>query len=175
MTTPPLSVPPHPFRWLILLWLGLLANAASVSANTGVRVPEPTSYADSDGVRIAYYETGSGPPLLLINGGPGFPARHFAPLAARLARDFHRRVIRFDQRGIGLSKLTTVSTDTVTLDLMVRDVAALRRHLGITTWTVMGHSFGGINAMAYALREPDAVTALILSAPGGRATTTRSA
>src|SRR5258708_36236794 len=44
---------------------------------------QPSGYAENDGVRVAYYETGRGSPLLLINGGPGFPSQHFGPLAER--------------------------------------------------------------------------------------------
>jgi proline iminopeptidase len=127
----------------------------------------PTGYAPSEGVEIAFYETGAGPPLLLINGGPGFPALHFEPLARRLASELQRRVIRFDQRGTGNSRLEVQSPATLTLELMVEDIEAVRRSLGIGSWTVMGHSFGGVLAMAYGARHPAAVDALILSAPAG--------
>ena len=40
----------------------------------------PSGYARGAGATIAFYETGSGEPLLLVNGGPGFPAQHFGPL-----------------------------------------------------------------------------------------------
>ena len=129
--------------------------------------PQPSGYAESDGVQVAYYETGSGLPLLLINGGPGFPAQHFGPLAHQLASRLQMRVIRFDQRGTGRSTLDVVSNETLSLALMVHDIEALRRSLGIDGWVVMGHSFGAVLAMAYAAEHRTAVRTLILSAPAG--------
>jgi proline iminopeptidase len=127
----------------------------------------PSGHVRSEGAKIAFYETGAGLPLLLINGGPGFPARHFAPLAERLAAERGRRVIRFDQRGTGSSTLEPLSAETLTLAAMVRDIEALRLGLGIDRWSVMGHSFGGVLAMAYAASHPAPVRTLILSAPAG--------
>jgi proline iminopeptidase len=128
---------------------------------------EPDGYASSDGVNIGYYRTGSGPPLLLINGGPGFPASHFGPLATQLAETVNVEVIRFDQRGTGKSTLDDLSPNTLTLDLHVTDMEALRCHLGFRSWKVMGHSFGAILALALASKCPSAVENLILSAPAG--------
>jgi proline iminopeptidase len=128
---------------------------------------EPDGYASSDGVDVAYYRTGRGLPLLLINGGPGFPARHFRPLATQLAEKIGVEVIRFDQRGTGASTLDSLSCDVLTLDLLVADMEALRCHLGFESWIVMGHSFGAILAMALASKHPSTVEKLILSAPAG--------
>ena len=56
---------------------------------------------------------------------------------------------------------------TVNLDTYVSDVEALRAHLQIDKWVVLGHSWGGMLAMAYAARHPDRVRALVLVASGG--------
>jgi proline iminopeptidase len=53
------------------------------------------------------------------------------------------------------------------MELMVRDMEALRKHLNIETWTVMGHSFGGILASYYATLHPERIDKLILSSSGG--------
>ena len=127
----------------------------------------PSGHVRCEGAEIAFYETGSGPPLLLINGGPGFPAQHFAPLVERLASELGRRVIRFDQRGTGNSTLDTLSLETLTLKLMVQDIEALRLAVEVDDWSVMGHSFGAVLAMAYAVDYPAPVRTLILSAPPG--------
>ncbi len=121
--------------------------------------------APSRGVDIHYTIFGEGPPLLILNGGPGFPSTHFGALAQRLAGK--RQAIIFDQRGTGQSRLEELSSETLTLELMLEDIEALRRHLNIERWAVMGHSWGGMYAMSYAARYPERVDRLILSASGG--------
>lgn len=133
--------------------------------SVGVGRAQTTGYAPGDGVDLHYTTFGTGAPLLVLNGGPGFPSRHFHPLAESLAVD--RQVVLFDQRGTGRSTLSALNDSTVTVAAMVDDIEALRRHLGIERWTVMGHSWGGMYAMLYAARHPDRIEALILSASGG--------
>jgi proline iminopeptidase len=130
-------------------------------------VSQPISgYVDVDRAKIFYRIFGEGKPLLLINGGPGFPSNHFVPLAQELSKN-NRQVIIFDQRGTGRSLLPQLDSETVNLKLMIEDIEALRNHLQISNWTLMGHSFGGVLAMSYAVRYPDRVDSIILSASGG--------
>lgn len=134
-------------------------------ASSGWVHGQSTGYAPGDGVDLHYTTFGSGAPLLVLNGGPGFPSRHFYPLAESLA--VGRQVILFDQRGTGRSPRSALNDSTVTVAAMVKDIEAVRRHLGIEQWTVMGHSWGGMYALLYAARHPARVEALILSASGG--------
>lgn len=130
-------------------------------------ISEPISgYVDVDRTKIFYRMFGEGEPLILINGGPGFPSNHFVPLAQELAKN-KRQVIIFDQRGTGRSRLSKLDADTVNMKLMIEDIEALRNHLQISNWTLMGHSFGGVLAMSYAVQYPDRVNSIILSASGG--------
>lgn len=122
-------------------------------------------FAPAGDVRIHYTLRGQGPPLLILNGGPGLPSTHFGPLADALSA--HHRTILFDQRGTGRSTLPRLDGTTITAEAMVADVEAVREHLGIDTWIVMGHSWGGMYAMLYAARHPERVRALLLSASGG--------
>jgi len=124
-------------------------------------------YFTHDGVRIAYRIFGSGAPLFLLNGGPGRSSDTFVPLARRLQAETHRQIIVFDQRGTGRSKLSEMNEKTVSLELMVSDLEALREHLGLAKISLMGHSFGGMYAMAYAVQYPGKIEALILSCSGG--------
>lgn len=113
-----------------------------------------------------HYQTyGSGIPLLIINGGPGMSSEGFIPLARRLAEN-HRTII-YDQRGTGKSTVDAVDGSTITMDLMVEDIEALRMHLGYDEWIVMGHSFGGILAYYYAAKHPERVSGMIQSSSGG--------
>lgn len=124
-------------------------------------------YFDSDGVKIAYRVFGVGTPLIVLNGGPGRSSDSFTYLAERLNEHTQRQIILFDQRGTGRSKLAELNDQTVRLDLMVQDLENLRKHLGINKISLLGHSFGGMYAMAYAAQFPAHVEHLILSCSGG--------
>ncbi len=124
------------------------------------------NYLKRPGLKIAYRVIGSGKPLFLLNGGPGYASHHFLPLARRLAKDY--QVIVFDQRGTGFSELEAgISQETITIELMLEDLEALRDHLGFEAIHLMGHSFGGMYASLYASRYPDRVASMILSHSGG--------
>jgi proline iminopeptidase len=101
-----------------------------------------------------------GVPALLLHGGPG---SGMSPLLRRFFDPSRFRIVSVDQRGAGLS---TPPGDTGhnTTALLLDDLQALRRHLGIARWLVVGGSWGATLALAYALREPEAVHALLLRA-----------
>lgn len=82
----------------------------------------------------------------------------------RLADGF--RLIYYDQRGRGRSA-EGVDLEEVTLASDIQDLDDLRAHLGLDTTAVLGHSWGGVLAMEYAVRHPDRVSHLIImnSAP----------
>ena len=123
------------------------------------------NYTSSKGVKLAYKVFGKkGKPLFLLNGGPGFSSHNFQGLAKKISNN--RRVILFDQRGTGYSEITQKNTSNITLDLMVDDIENLRKHLGYSKISLMGQSFGGIYAMAYAAKYPDKVDKMILSHSG---------
>lgn len=142
----------------------LLANAAAYEARAQEVTPA-CAYASSGEVRIRYCTFGEGPPLLLLNGGPGWSSAHMAPVAERLAQT--HRVVLFDQRGTGMSYVATLDSTSITMAAMVADIEAVRQRLGIDRWAVMGHSFGGMLAMAYIARHAAHVHALVLSASAG--------
>ncbi len=127
------------------------------------RLPRTGSIAVPGG-RMRYHVQGdSGTALLLINGGPGWSSEHMAGVAEVLARSWC--VIRFDQPGTRGSPVS-IAPASVGFDAIVEDIERLRTRLGIRQWAVLGHSFGGMVAMAYAVRHRAAVTRLALSAPG---------
>lgn len=114
---------------------------------------------------LAYRVMGEGPALLIINGGPGMNSDGFQSLAVLLQQDF--KVILFDQRGTGKSILQSTDSTTITMKAMVADMDLLRQHLGLKSWLLLGHSFGGILAAAYAGTFPDNVRGMVLSSSGG--------
>ena len=105
--------------------------------------------------------TGS-PALLYVHGGPGQGSYEFmASQGDRLARTL--RVIGLDQRGVLRSD--PLGTQSLTLDQLVADCAALRKHLEIGRWTVLAHSIGALIAIRYAIRDREHVGRLILDCP----------
>ncbi|MEO6489714.1 MAG: alpha/beta fold hydrolase [Ferruginibacter sp.] len=119
-----------------------------------------------NGDAVIYYKTfGSGKPLLLINGGPGMNSEGFDGIAEKLSAS--NLVITYDQRGTGRSILKKIDNTSITMNLMVEDVEAIRKHLKIEKWIIMGHSFGGMLAAFYATIHPGNISSMILSSSGG--------
>jgi proline iminopeptidase len=77
----------------------------------------------------------------------------------------HFKLIFYDHRCNGRSKGAPV--ETMTWQNLTADAEALRQSLNIDRWAVLGHSFGGMVAMEYALRYPNSLTHLILMDTGG--------
>lgn len=117
-----------------------------------------------DGI-LAYKVHGSGEPLFLLNGGPGYASHHFRDLAKQLSEKY--TVVIFDQRGTGYSTLRETTEVTVNLHKMVADLENLRKHLGYDRVNLLGHSFGGMYASLYAAAYPQHVSKMILSHSGG--------
>jgi proline iminopeptidase len=109
--------------------------------------------------------SGAGVPLMVLNGGPGVSHEYMLVSAVwdTLAR--RRRVIFYDQRGTGHSPPLTKG-QSCTLADQIADLHALRAHLGFKRMDILGHSWGGILAMAYAARHPDQVEHLIICDSG---------
>ncbi len=170
------------------LWVGLLVAAilavAVIVPNRGailawvvINAPrflstpleQQIGFAEtSDGVRIAYATTGSGPPLVVVLGWATHLTEGLAsPLYDQgggirwLSRE--RLVVRYDGRGFGLSDRNV--TD-FSLDARVRDVEAVVDALGLERFAISGISAGGATAIAYTDRHPERVTQLILASTG---------
>lgn len=99
------------------------------------------------------------PPILCINGGMLYDHSMLWPALSPLASA--RQVVLYDQRGRGASSAPTNPGDA-TIDDDAADVAAIRRALGIRTWDVLGHSWGGGIAMLATARDLAGVRNLVL-------------
>jgi len=114
-----------------------------------------TTFALADGTKI-YYETtggGSGTPLVVVNGGPGFDHMylHTSNVWDTLAKN--RTIVMYDQRGNGRSDALKAN-QSCTLADQINDLDALRDHLGYKQIDLLGHSWGGYLVMAYTARHP---------------------
>ncbi len=116
-------------------------------------------YINANGVMIYYEEFGHGRPLMIVHGGPGASHDYFLPYLIPLAKN--NKLIFIDERGSGKSeRLEDVSKYTV--ENMVEDVEAVRKALNLGKITLLGHSYGGVLAQAYALKYQRYLTHLIL-------------
>ena len=102
-------------------------------------------------------------PLLCLHGGPGSGHFYLEPLEA--LAETGRRVILYDQLGCGNSDVPE-DLSTYTVSLYVDEVTAVRKALGLESLHILGHSWGGMLAMEYALTQPDGLRSLILSNTG---------
>jgi proline iminopeptidase len=140
------------------------AQAGSEEATPIPRVapaayPMQEGFIDSRGVLIYYMTVGRGAPLVIVHGGPGGSHDYFLPYLLPLAR--HNRLIFIDERGSGKSqKLEDPAGYTV--ETMVEDVEAVRQGLVLGKISLLGHSYGGVLAQAYALKYQNNLTHLIL-------------
>jgi len=99
-----------------------------------------------------------GLPVLFLHGGPG---AGFQPWNRRFFDPERYRIVLFDQRGAGQST-PHAHLEGNTTRMLVEDIEALRRFLGVERWVVFGGSWGSTLALAYAETHPEHVIGLIL-------------
>ena len=142
-----------------LMLFFVLAVPARLVAGADVwdRVQHAT--ADSNGVKIHYASLGSGPPVVLIHGFPDFwySWRHQMQALA----DAGFRAVAIDQRGYNQSD-APAGTESYAMPLLVGDVVAVIKSLGVESATVVGHDWGGVVAWQVALTAPHAVERLVI-------------
>lgn len=121
-----------------------------------------------DGVRIAYAVTGSGPLLVkTANWLNHLELDWGSPLWGRMVGGLseHFRLVRYDERGNGLSDWDVGPID---FESLVTDLEAVVDALGLDRFPLFGLSQGAAVSIAYAARHPERVSRLILL--GGYAT-----
>lgn len=117
------------------------------------------------GKRLYVHVTGpiSAPALLYLHGGPGAGSYDLEVLQEKLLSQ-HVRLITLDQRGV-LRSDPLEANEPFGLHDLLEDCEAVRCKLGLSRWSVLGHSFGGYLAVRYALAYPEAVQCLIFENP----------
>ena len=152
----------------LLLFLGMVYPLAPATAQTTPAKPNAADavypiregFVDGNGVMIYYMSTGHGQPLMIVHGGPGASHDYFLPYLLPLAR--HYRVVFIDERGSGRSQKLE-DRSAYTTENMVEDVEAVRQALGLGKISLLGHSYGGALAQAYALKYQRNLSHLILA------------
>jgi pimeloyl-ACP methyl ester carboxylesterase/DNA-binding CsgD family transcriptional regulator len=115
-----------------------------------------------DGVRLAYAVTGDGPPLVRAPHWFTHLEHDWTNPAMRpWVEDFSRgyRLVRFDQRGTGLSDR---EVPEISFEAHVRDLESVVDSAGLERFALLGLSQGAAFAIAYAARHPERVSHLVL-------------
>ncbi|MEZ4735845.1 MAG: alpha/beta hydrolase [Caldilineaceae bacterium] len=129
-----------------------------MSYQSATPVLTESGYAEVNGTHLYYEMAGEGEPVVLLHGLGG-DTRYWQGVFDTLAPQY--QVVRYDMRGFGRSALPTTEPYTHADDLM-----ALLGYLGIERAHLMGHSFGGNQAIQFALAHPAATRSLILISNG---------
>lgn len=143
----------------------LEALAASEAPETARDLLQRQSIAfcrSSDGVRIAYATVGAGPPLVkAANWLNHLELDWQSPIWGRTFQKLSegRTFIRYDERGNGLSDW---DVDEISFEAFVRDLEAVVDTLGLERFPLLGMSQGCAVSIAYAVRHPHRVSALVL-------------
>jgi DNA-binding winged helix-turn-helix (wHTH) protein/alpha-beta hydrolase superfamily lysophospholipase len=116
----------------------------------------------ADGVRLAYARIGSGPPLVKAsNWLTHLDFEWDSPIWRHwwAALSEHHQVVRYDERGNGLSQRDVAA---VSFDTWVHDLETVVDAAGLDRFPLLGISRGGSIAIAYAAKHPERVSHLIL-------------
>jgi proline iminopeptidase len=141
------------FLAILLLSAACVASAATEDGQT-IDIPGGKLYFHVAG-------SGSGTPLIVVNGGPGFDHSYLHVAAAWDTLAKNRRIIFYDQRGNGRSSPLKLGQSCNLAD-QIADLEALRAHLGVEKWDMLGHSWGGYLSMAYSARHPERIAHLLI-------------
>lgn len=139
--------------------LFIFSFAISVFAQNFPDSETDGKYYEVNGAKLWTVTFGEGDPLFFIAGGPGnahYYLRAFDSLSTT------NTLVYFDAFGRGKSdKAKNVNEYSLQRD--VEDLEALRKEMGYKLINILGHSYGGLVAQAYAIKYPMNVSHLILA------------
>ncbi|XOV85013.1 MAG: alpha/beta fold hydrolase [bacterium] len=147
----------------LILFLGLTVSAPVLNAEAGTTESKALKnlshgFADNNGVKIHYASVGEGPLVVMIHGFPDF-WYSWRDQMAGLQDNY--QVVAIDQRGYNKSGQPD-GVDQYAMPLLVSDVAAVIRHLGQDSATIVGHDWGGAVAWQFAFNVPQMTERLVI-------------
>jgi len=146
----------------LLAALGLLLTACGGSGSPGGAAGAMDTLLAVNGTRLFVHVEGSGEPIVVVHGGPVLDQGYLVGPLRPLGTD--HELVFYDQRLSGRSE-GSVDSASVTLASFVDDLEGIRRELGLGRIHLLGHSWGGLLAMEYALAHPDRLRSLVLVSP----------
>lgn len=127
--------------------------------------PPEGSFVNVDGTSVHFVQRGEGPDVVLIHGAGGFTREFTFEFMDRITDRY--RVTVFDRPGLGYTErprhFSVFSRDMESpreQARLLQDASAL---LGVERPVVLGHSFGGAVALAWALERPDSIAGIVIN------------
>lgn len=142
------------------LVLTTACTAGYREAQAEKRFPPQGDFLTVNGTRVHYVTKGSGPDIVLVHGASGNLRDFTFSLVDKLADRY--RVTAFDRPGLGYTE--RVNPHGTTLVEQAHLLADASEQLGLQNPMVLGQSYGGAVALAWAVERPDSLSALILLA-----------
>lgn len=145
-----------------ILLVTAITACSPMATSTETPAPTPTPIKGLqavNGTHLYYEIMGKGAPLFVLHGGPGGSHRYFLPYLGALSDEY--QLFFYDQRGTGLSD-GHLDLAAISIGQFVEDLEALRVAFGLEKISLMGHSWGAIVALAYALKYQAHLDHLIL-------------
>src|SRR5258708_6680880 len=121
-----------------------------------------TRYVERDGLKLAYDTAGDGDPGIVFVHGWACDRSYFAPQVAHFSAG--HAVAALDLRGHGASSRPEPDAGVYEIEACADDVLAVAAAAGFERPVVIGHSLGGVTALACAAR-PGAVRAAVMVDP----------
>ena len=145
------------YHSFLLLLINFSLNSFPSFGQDALKINE--NYYIINGNSIYCKTVGSGKPIVILHGGPGLDHTSLLPQFYELAKNY--KLIFYDQRGSGKStgKIDSVS---ISIDNFVEDLEGLRQQLHFEKMNLLGHSWGGLLAMNYAIKYPKRIKKLML-------------
>ena len=149
-------------------------RAGSRAETAEERWPPIGRFTEVQGVSVHYVQKGRGPDVVLLHGAGGNLRDFTFDLVDRLAQSY--RVTAFDRPGLGYTERLpqaagAFNTSAETPQQQAALLSAAARQIGVDDPIVLGHSFGGSIAMAWALNHNAAAVVSVAGAvmpwPGG--------
>jgi pimeloyl-ACP methyl ester carboxylesterase len=120
--------------------------------------PEP-AFIETNGIRMAMYEQGDGPPVILLHGFPELAFSWRRQFPALAAAGF--RAIAPDQRGYGRTDVPAEVRD-YRIEELIADVHGLLDALELDTATFVGHDWGSLLLWQMAMRAPERIERMVI-------------
>jgi pimeloyl-ACP methyl ester carboxylesterase/DNA-binding winged helix-turn-helix (wHTH) protein len=161
------TVPRHGYRFVASV-RNAVRSVASQPVAAGGRSITPLPRQDirfsvtDDGVRLAWASIGDGPPLVKAsNWLTHLDFEWESPIWQHWWTELskHHRVIRYDERGNGMSQR---DVPDVNFDTWVHDLETVVDAAGLDRFSLLGISRGGAIAITYAVKHPERVSKLVL-------------
>ena len=138
--------------------------AAANEARAEAEFPPEGDFVDVGGTAVHYVQRGTGPDVVLIHGAGGFTREFTFDFVDRLTDRY--RVTVFDRPGLGYTErprdFGVFSRDMETPREQARLLQDASAALGVDRPIVLGHSFGGAVALAWALERPESIAGIVM-------------